>query len=62
MYYSSVRVYGIIRRGTLGDCPHRATQRKLKITNTVSPQKNVAKQRHRNFKFCPSINLIQIFI
>ena len=25
MYYSSVRVYGIIRRGTLGDCPHRKT-------------------------------------
>ena len=23
MYYSSVRVYGIITRGTLGDCPHR---------------------------------------
>ena len=25
MYYSFVRVYGIIRRGTLGDCPHRNT-------------------------------------
>ena len=25
MYYSSVTVYGIIRRGTLGDCPHRNT-------------------------------------
>ena len=40
---------------------HTATPRK-KITNTASPQKNVAKQRHRNFKFCPSNNLIQTSI
>ena len=25
MYYCSIRVYGIIMRGTLGDCPHRNT-------------------------------------
>ena len=25
MYYSSVRVYSIIRWGTLGDCPQRNT-------------------------------------
>ena len=58
MYYSPVRVYGIIRRGTV----QTATPWKLKITNTASPQKNLAKHRHRNFKFCPSIKLIQISI
>ena len=56
MFYCSVRVWGIIKRGSLGDCPHRNTAEK-KITNIASPPKNVAKHRHRNFKFCPSINL-----
>ena len=28
MYYSSVRVYVIIMRGTLGDCPDRNTAEK----------------------------------
>ena len=34
--------------------------RRKNITKTASPQKNVAKHRHRNLKFCPTINLIQI--
>ena len=38
MYYSSVRVYGLIMRGTLGDCPHRNAAEKKIITNTPSPQ------------------------
>ena len=32
MYYSSVRVYGIIMRGKLGDCPHRSTTQKKNQT------------------------------
>ena len=46
-------------RGTLGDCLHPQHRRK-KVTNTASPQKNVAKHWHRNLKFCPTINLIEI--
>ena len=33
MYYSSVRVYGLIMRGTLRDCPHRNAAEKKKNNN-----------------------------
>ena len=58
MYYSSVRVYVIMMEGTMGDCLHRNTaekNNKLRIT-----AKKRAKHRHRNLKFCATINLIQI--
>ena len=61
MYDSSVRVYGIIRRGTLGDGPHRNTAETENNKHCITA-KNVAKHRDRNFKFCPSINLIQISV
>ena len=48
-------VYGGGHWGTV----YTATPQK-KIKNTASPQKNVAKHRYRNLKFCPTINLFQI--
>ena len=48
-------VYGGGHWGTA----YTATPQK-KITNTALPQKNVAKHPHRNLKFCPTINLIEI--
>ena len=61
MYDSSLRVYGIIRKGTLGDYPHSNTAETENNKHRITA-KNVAKHRHRNFKFCPSINLIQMSI
>ena len=39
MYYSSVRVYGIIMRGTLGDCPHRKAPRKKNNKHRITAKK-----------------------
>ena len=58
MSYSSVRVYGIIMRETLGDSLHRNTAEKNNKHRITA--KKVAKHRHRYLKFCPTINLIQI--
>ena len=42
-------------------CPHRNTAEKNN-KHRITAKKNEAKHRHLNFKFCPSINLIQISI
>ena len=69
----SLSIYKITERNVLqfrkglwynneGDIGRLSTpqHRRKKITSTASPQKNVGKHRHRNLKFCPTINLIQI--
>ena len=57
MHYSSVRVYGIIMRGTLGDCLYRNIAEKNNKHRITA--KNLVKHQHRNLKFCPTINLIE---